>query len=94
MDDPVLTVYTTSWCPDSRRAKAFLNRHGVPFREVDIEAVKKAARPVRRLNRGARLVPTLVFPDGSALAVPGDRALAARLGVDVEGDAEEEPPTG
>ena len=94
MDDPILTVYTTSWCPDSRRTKAFLARHRVPFREVDIDADKRAAKTVRRLNRGARLVPTLVFPDGSAMAAPGDRALAARLGIDAEGDAEEQAAAG
>ncbi len=38
-----------------------------------------AAAEVRRRNGGRRSVPTIVFPDGSALVESSDRALGARL---------------
>ena len=87
MNEPTLTIYTTAWCPDSHRAKAFLTRHNVPFREIDIDRDWKAEKVVRRLNRGPRLVPTLVFPDGLLLAAPSDDELAARFGIHIEGEA-------
>ena len=57
MNAPI-RVYTTSWCPDSRRAKEFLREHHVPFEEIDIEAHAEAAEFVKRANGGKRTVPT------------------------------------
>jgi glutaredoxin len=33
-----ITMFSTSWCPHCKRAKAYFGRKGVAFREVDIEA--------------------------------------------------------
>lgn len=76
-----LTVYSTTWCPDCRRAKAFLDRHGVPYTVVDIDRDPAAARQVVLLNRGLRRVPTIVFGDGSVLAEPSNAELAGKLGI-------------
>lgn len=54
-----LTMYTTVWCPDCRRAKSFLKERGVEFREVDIEADPSAEEIVIKANQGKRKVPTL-----------------------------------
>lgn len=35
---PEVLIYTTSWCPFCRRAKALLQEKGVAFTELDIEA--------------------------------------------------------
>ena len=35
---PEVLIYTTSWCPFCRRAKALLKEKGVAFTELDIEA--------------------------------------------------------
>jgi glutaredoxin 3 len=32
-----ITMYSTAWCPDCRRAKTFLKERGVAFEEVNIE---------------------------------------------------------
>ena len=32
-----ITVYSTAWCPDCRRAKTFLKERGLAFEEVNIE---------------------------------------------------------
>lgn len=54
-----LTVYTTPWCPDCRRAKTFLRERGVEFREVDIEKDPSAEEVVLKANDGRRKVPTM-----------------------------------
>ena len=53
-----ITVYTTRWCGDCRRAKQFLRERGVAFREVDIEQTPEAEELVLRVNEGRRRVPT------------------------------------
>ena len=54
-----VTMYTTTWCPDCRRAKSFLRESGVDFREVDIEEDPSAEAIVIKANDGKRTVPTL-----------------------------------
>jgi len=55
----IVTMYTTSWCPDCRRAKSFLKERGVEFREVNIETDPSAEKIVIQANQGKRKVPTL-----------------------------------
>jgi mycoredoxin len=55
---PVITVYTTPFCGDCRRAKLFLKERGVAFREVNIEQSPEAQALVIRVNDGSRKVPT------------------------------------
>ncbi len=54
-----ITIYTTAWCPDCRRAKSFLRERGVEYREVNIEEEDSAEEVVIRANEGKRVVPTL-----------------------------------
>lgn len=58
-------MYTTTWCPDCRRAKHFLKAHHIPFEEVNIEETPGAAEFVMASNEGKRRVPTFVV-DGRA----------------------------
>ena len=53
-----ITVYSTTWCPDCHRAKAFLGSKGIGYQEVDIEAKPEAAEVVARHNDGKHVVPT------------------------------------
>ena len=65
-----VTMYTTSWCGYCVRLKKMMQREGIEFAEVDIEADENAAELVMQANGGNRTVPTLVFTDGSALTNP------------------------
>lgn len=65
-----VTMYTTGWCGYCRRLKASLDREGIPYREVNIEEEPAAAELVMAVNGGNQTVPTVVFPDGSALTNP------------------------
>ncbi|MGB8477146.1 MAG: glutaredoxin family protein [Candidatus Acidiferrum sp.] len=55
----ILTMYTTTWCPDCWRAKSFLKARGVEYREVNIERDASAEEIVLKANNGKRVVPTL-----------------------------------
>jgi mycoredoxin len=63
-------MYSTTWCGYCRRLKDQLGREGIDFVEVDIELDDRAADLVMQVNGGTQTVPTLVFPDGSALTNP------------------------
>ncbi len=53
-----IKMYTTPWCGDCRRAKAFLRARGIAYEEINIEESPGAAELVTRQNRGRRKVPT------------------------------------
>lgn len=74
-----ITMYTTSWCGDCRRAKRVFSDFGVSYVEVNIEEHEDAAEIVQSLNNGLRSVPTILFPDGGVLVEPSNAALAAVL---------------
>jgi len=74
-------VYGTTWCPDCRRAKQFFGDHRVHYHWVDIEQDSEAMAYVEEVNRGKRIVPTIVFPDGSILVEPSNAELAMKLGL-------------
>ena len=54
-----ITVYSTSWCCDCRRAKQFLRERGIAFKEVNIDDKPEAEELIIRANNGLRKVPTL-----------------------------------
>ena len=74
-----LTIYSTVWCGYCRRLKSQMEREGIAFVEVDIEDVPGAADLVMSVNGGMQTVPTLVFPDGSALTNPSLAEVKAQL---------------
>jgi len=75
----MLTMYTTDWCGYCVRLKDGLERAGIGFEEVNIERDPQAADVVMAVNGGNRTVPTLVFPDGTALTNPTLREVREKL---------------
>jgi thioredoxin reductase (NADPH) len=76
-----ITVYGASWCPDCRRAKQFLASHRIPYEWIDLEEFPEKTAEVEARNDGKRIIPTIVFPDGSFLAEPSNDELADRIGL-------------
>ena len=74
-----LTMYTTTWCAFCKRLKRQLAADGIEIAEVDIEQEPTAADFVMSVNGGFQTVPTVVFPDGSALTNPSAAAVKERL---------------
>jgi mycoredoxin len=75
-----LTIFSTPWCGYCTRLKRHLERSGVAFNDVDIERDPQAAEFVMGVNGGNQTVPTVLFPDGSALTNPSIAEVTARLG--------------
>ena len=55
-----LLVYSASWCRDCREAKRFLEKHLIPYTEIDIETNPGAADEVIR-QVGKRAIPQFVI---------------------------------
>jgi len=88
MAESTLTVYGAYWCPDCRRAKKFLGENFIQFNWVDIEQDKTGEQYVLQKNNGKRIIPTIVFPDGSFLVEPTNAELAKKLGLQTEAQKE------
>jgi mycoredoxin len=80
-----LIVYSATWCPDCREAKRFLEKHKIPYTEINIETTPGAAQEVIH-RTGKRAIPQFVI-DGEWIQPykPGRGFLydemSARLGV-------------
>jgi mycoredoxin len=66
----MLTMYSTAWCGYCHRLKSQFDREGIGYTVVDIERDPAAAAYVETVNGGNQTVPTVLFPDGSALTNP------------------------
>lgn len=62
--EPV-TIYATSWCPFCQRLIADLHERNVPFEAWDVEKHKDLAKWVESVNGGNRVVPTVLYGDGT-----------------------------
>jgi len=58
-----------------------LGEHQIPYKWVDIEQDKTGEAYVLQKNDGKRIIPTIVFEDGSILVEPSNAELAAKLGL-------------
>jgi thioredoxin reductase (NADPH) len=79
-----ITVFGAHWCPDCQRTKKFLGEQRIAYEWVDIEAHPEGERQVLEKNGGKRIIPTIVFPDGSILVEPSNAELARKLGLRTE----------
>jgi len=53
-------VYTAAWCRDCRAAKQFLDKHGIEYTEINVDANPAASDEVMR-RVGKRAIPQLVI---------------------------------
>lgn len=63
-------MYTTEYCPDCHRAKAFFEANHIEYLRVGLEGNEQATEFVINVNNGNRSVPTIIFPDGTILVEP------------------------
>ncbi len=74
-----ITVYGAPWCPDCRRSKKFLTEQLIRYDWVDIDEDAAGRAFVEAKNNGKRIIPTIVFEDGSFLVEPSNAELAQKL---------------
>lgn len=77
---PTVTMYSTTWCGDCRRAKRIFDEWGIEYSEIDIERTPGAAEQVMAWANGKRVVPTITIGE-KVLVNPRSTELAAVLGV-------------
>lgn len=76
-----VTVYSTTWCPDCRRMKRFLEEHGLTWEERNIDETTADAEWVLRHSGGRRVVPSFLIDGRIALFNPSEEMLGRLLGV-------------
>jgi mycoredoxin len=79
MSESEVIMYSTVWCGYCKRLKVAMKSAGIAFTEVDIEHDPAAAAFVMSVNGGNQTVPTVKFPDGSALTNPSIKDVKAKL---------------
>src|SRR5512140_3139742 len=79
-----IVVYGATWCPDCKRAKQMLGEQSIQYRNVDIDEDPDSLAFVQTINGGKRIIPTIVFPDGTVLIEPSNAELARQLGLKIE----------
>lgn len=72
-------MFSTEWCGYCKRLKSQLGEVGIAFREINIEQEPESADFVEQVNGGNRIVPTLLFSDGTALTNPSVIAVKEKL---------------
>jgi len=61
MSDPTpdIVVYSTGWCPYCVRARALLERKGLPFREIKVDEDPAEREAMLARSGGRRTVPQI-----------------------------------
>ncbi|KQO63425.1 glutaredoxin family protein [Curtobacterium sp. Leaf261] len=73
-----VTMFGADWCRDCRRSKALLDRLGVEYDYVDVEAVEDGASRAQAIS-GRQNIPVVVLPNGTHFVEPSDAELQAEL---------------
>ncbi len=77
-----IKMYTTTWCPDCRLAKRFLDERDVAYQEINIDGNPEAADIVVKATGGKRQVPTFDIDGRFVTMSPFSRQkLAEALGL-------------
>jgi len=79
MTENKIIIYGAFWCGDCRRAKKYLDDHDVNYTWINIDKNKDAESIVKRLNNGLRIIPTIIFHDGTFITEPSNTELEDKL---------------
>ena len=59
------TIYMTDWCPYCAKLLKALDRTETPYTAVNVEEDESAAQFVESVNDGNRIIPTVLYSDGT-----------------------------
>jgi len=74
-----IVMYSTQYCSDCLRAKAFFDANNISYLPVSLEGNPAATEFVMQMNNGFRSVPTIIFPDGTVLVEPSWKELKEKV---------------
>ena len=75
-----IDFYGADWCPDCRRAKSFLKENNIEYNFIDVDLDEQATKRVEAINKGKRIIPTIIV-NGKSHTNPKNDKLAAILGI-------------
>jgi glutaredoxin-related protein len=70
-----VTMYGAMWCPDTLRALEFLTKNKIEVDFKDIDNNPENTKTVEDLNNGMRIIPSIIFPDGTLVVEPSNSEL-------------------
>ncbi len=73
-----VTVFATTWCPFCKQLIAGLEDAGIPFDAWDVEEHDDLSEWVKSVNNGNRIVPTVLYSDGTTATNPPAEEVAAK----------------
>ena len=78
-----VTVFFADWCPFCARLRADLNESGTTYAEVDVdngaEGNEDLNEWIKAVNDGNRIVPTVLYSDGTHATNPPADDVRAKL---------------
>ena len=69
-----IKVYGADWCSDCVSTKFFLDSKDIDYQYIDITDNEEAISLVEKINKGRRVIPTLMV-DGRSYTNPGINGL-------------------
>lgn len=75
-----IQFYGADWCPDCLRAKAYLKENNIAYEFIDVDLDEAATKKVEAINKGKRIIPTVIINEKS-YTNPTNAQLAAALGI-------------
>lgn len=73
-------LYGAEWCPDCKRVKSFFEEQNIEFNYIDIDANEEAIHTIEKLNKGKKVIPTVVI-NGQSYISPDNTKLESLLGL-------------
>ena len=76
-----VTIFAADWCPFCQKLRQRLDRTETPYDIVDVEAdgMDEVNVWIKSVNYGIRIVPTVLFSDGTHATNPEASAVRAKL---------------
>jgi len=74
-----VVVYGAPWCGDCIRSENVLNRMNIEYEKIDIDENPEVEGYIRKIQKGSRKIPLIVFGDKSFLIEPSDEDLTSKL---------------
>jgi glutaredoxin len=78
-----VVMYSTTWCPDCKRSRRFMDGNNIKYLDIDIGKDTNAVTFLETISRARIHIPTIIFPDGTILIEPTDEELGRKLGINV-----------
>lgn len=75
---PLVTLYTTSWCPYCKAAKSLLDRKGVGYQEIDVDRAPGLRAAMTKRAGGRTSVPQIFIGDAHVGGSDDLHAMEAR----------------